>query len=414
MTGSLSGRSIRRLLWLSSALLGLLALVVIAYSQFGARPLSFPRTFPEVGIVLLDRSVSDVAWSRDGRWIAYAKRNPKDWYMDVWKIRPDGSDAQCLTEGTAAPKKHCGGPTWHPSGKYIVFVAANEDVQTKRAEKLAEPGSGINTNLWAMTVDGKWFWKLTDHKTDYLRPRGAIHPQFSHDGKRIFWAGPTGNFDFKKGYEWGEWALFIADFSLHPDGTPSLQNIEQFQPGEQHSFYESHDWSPDDQKVLFCANLQPGHSVNQLEIYEYELSGKRLKRLTYTKDDWDEHAHYSPDGKKILWISGAELKVKFLSLQAPQWAKYVKTELWIMDADGTNPCRLTYFNQPGHPDYEWFQKAVFPTKRVIVSDSAFSPDGKKAVICIAYEAPIVGINSVLAVMDLEKRQQKLQGMPKGQ
>ncbi len=119
---------------------------------------------------------------------------------------------------------------------------------------------------------------------------------------------------------------------------------------------------------------------------------------------WDEHAHYSPDGKKILWMSRAELKVQFPSVYGLEWAKYLRAELWTMNSDGTKPIRLTYFNQPNHPDYRWFQKNVFATKRVIVSDNAFSPDGKKAAVCIAYEQPIIGINSVLAVIDLEKRQ----------
>jgi len=366
------------------------------------QPSSFPKDFPEMGITLIDQWVGDIDWLKDGSWIAYAKRNPRDWYMDVWKIRADGSDAQCLTCNENAPKKHVGSVTWHPSGKYIVFTAENEDVKTKKAEELATPGVGLNTNLWAMSSDGKQFWKLTNWKTDYLHPRGAIHPQFSHDGKRLFWAGPTGNYQLQKGYEWGEWALFLAEFSLE-EGKPRLQYIRQFQPGPQHSFYESHDWSPDDRKVLFTANLQLGQSVNELDIYEYDLASQEWKNLTNTYKDWDEHAHYSPDGSNILWMSGAELNVKFRNVYGLNWAKEVKTELWIMNADGTGARRLTYFNQKGHPDWVWFQKNLFPTRRAIVSDSSFSPDGTKAAVCLAYEARWGQINSVLAILNLTRR-----------
>ncbi len=355
-----------------------------------------------MGITLIDQWVGDVDWLKDGSWIAYTKRNPQNWYMDVWKIRPDGSSAQCLTCGEKAPKKHAGSVTWHPSGKYIVFTAENEDVQTKKADELASPGVGLNTNLWAMSSDGKQFWKLTDYKTDYVNPKGAIHPQFSRDGKRLFWAGPTGNYHIKKGYEWGEWALFVAEFSLE-GGRPHIEYIRKFQPGVQHSFYESHDWSPDDKKVLFTGNLQPGQSVNELDIYEYDPVSQELKNLTNTDKDWDEHAHYSPDGSKILWMSGAGLNVKFRNVYGLNWVKDVKTELWMMNHDGTAARRLTYFNQRGHPDWAWFQKNLFPTSRVVVSDSSFSPDGTKAVVCFAYESRWGMISSFLAIIDLQKR-----------
>ncbi len=380
----------------------LLGIGILSLSGRFGRQVNLPEAYPEMGITLIDEWVADVDWMRDGEWIAYTKRNPKDWYMDIWKIRPDGSEAQCLTCYPGAPQKHSGSVTWHPSGNYIVFTAANEDVRTKKAEELATPGVGLNTNLWAMTPDGKQFWKLTDYTTDYRKPRGAIHPQFSRDGKRLFWAGPVGKYDIRKGYEWGEWALFIADFVLQ-DGKPALRNIQQFQPGAQKSFYESHDWSPDDRKVLFTANLQQGQSVNELDIYAYDLLTGELKNLTNTYKDWDEHAHYSPDGTKILWMSGAELNVKFRNVYGLNWAKDVKTELWIAEQDGRNARRLTYFNQKGHSDWQWFQKNIFPTKRVVVSDSSFSPDEKKAVVCLAYEARRRTINSLLAIIDLSKR-----------
>jgi len=51
-----------------------------------------------------------------------------------------------------------------------------------------------------------------------------------------------------------------------------------------------------------------GQPVNGLDIYELELPTGDTKRLTDTFDDWDEHAHYSPDGKTIMWMSGKELE----------------------------------------------------------------------------------------------------------
>ena len=75
---------------------------------------------------------------------------------------------------------------------------------------------------------------------------------------------------------------------------------------------------------------------------------------------WDEHAHYSPDGKKIIWMSNKGYNI----------AKGLKAEFWLMDADGSNPKQLTFFNQPGDLHY-------ISGKISVAADSSWSPDGRQ-------------------------------------
>jgi Tol biopolymer transport system component len=366
---------------------------------------TLPKADTEIGITILDTSVGDADWSRDGKTIAYAKR-ATDGYFDIWASKPDGGDKRCLTCGKNFSRRHRGSVTQHPAGNYIVFTTENEDVRGQEAEARAHPGIGMNTNLWAVRSDGSQAWKLTDLPTDYRAPRGMIHPQFSRDGRRLVWTEALGKYSLARELAWGEWTLALADFQV-VNGAPVLKNIRRFQPGEQHAFYETHDWLPDDGAILFSGNLKRGQPVNADDIYEYAIATERLTQLTNTFEDWDEHAHYSPDGKMIAWMSGADLHVEFPEVRRLEWQKYVKTELWLMDRDGSNQRRVTFFNKPGHRDYEWFQKNVYKTDRVVVSDSAFSPDGKKLVVTLAYEGPASAqygnVRSVLVVVDLEKR-----------
>ncbi|KYK35293.1 MAG: PD40 domain-containing protein [Theionarchaea archaeon] len=324
-------------------------------------------------IITIAEYGKSVDWCHTNDLIAFGKMG-EDSYYDVCVMNADGSKERCLTCDTACPQKHNGNPAWHPSGEYIVFTAQNDDVTGDRYERVAIPGRGVNCNLWVTDNEGREFWQLTDYETNYLNPRGLIHPQFSHDGRKLLWAERLTN---KEGTPWGEWALKVADF-ISDNNRCYLKNIEMYQPGEALRFYESHAFSKDDTKILFSGNLITNQLESGLDIYELDLETKELTRLTDTFDDWDEHAHYSPDGRKIAWMSSTglgDLGITFEDVTNQMWGSKLKTELWVMDVDGSNKQQLTYFNGP---DSEYSGK-------VIVSDSTWSPEGTAIAATVAYE-----------------------------
>ncbi len=320
-------------------------------------------------------------WSHELNLIAFGKLG-LDGYYDVYVMRPDGFGERCLTCGRPEIPRHNGNPAWHPSGEYIVFTAEKKEAP-RQDDPYAIPGTGINCDLWLISSDGARLWRLTE--LPLTRRNGVIHPQFSRDGKKLFWAERLG-----PGGAWGEWALKIADFVVDARG-PHLENIQIYQPGEQHHFYESHAFSQDGARVLFSGNLLLGQPESGLDIYELDPETGELRRLTPSFDDWDEHAHYSPDGRKIAWMSSSGFAITYPTIQGHEWAKYLATELWLLDADGLNKRRLTYFNEPGHPEYIG--------SRSIVSDNAWSPDGRRIVATVAYETP-QGLRSKIVMIEL--------------
>jgi len=369
---------------------------------------AYPRSFPEVGITLLDEWVADLDLAHDGKLLAYPRRDPRDWYMEIWTVLLNGQDRRCLTCELLAPSKHKGAVSWHPSGQYLAFAAENEDVRSRKGDRLAEPETGLNTNLWVMAADGSRAWKLTDYDTDATNPRGVVHPQFSPDGRRICWSGPVDRTKAGKGFEWGEWALFIADFEVR-GGVPALRAVRSLQPGEQHAYYEADDWSADGRHLLVSANLRPGQPVSGQDIYELDVDSGAMRPLMRTDAEWDEFAHYTPDGRHIVWVSSRGLGVRFRSLDELVWRRDLKTELWMVNRDGSGPRRLTFFNEPGWRDHAWFQEHISAARRVIVSDNAVLPDGARAVVSLGYEPRPGQLNSVLAVLDLERRRSMTSG-----
>ncbi len=310
-------------------------------------------------------------WCSKNNLITIAKQG-RDEYFDVYVMRPDGSNEKCITcGGPGCPQKHNGVPAWHPSGKYIVFTGEKKENSTsKQAKQYAMPGTGFNCDLWLGSHDGKKFYQLTDLPMK-IPATSVIHPQISHDGEKLLWSQRVG-----RGDPWGTYALKVARLVIDEKGA-RLKDIKTYQPGKKGSFYEGHAFSKDDKKILFSGDLQPGQPINGLDIYELSLETKELKRLTDSSNDWDEHAHYSPDGKRIAWISSSGFNLQFKSVKGHDWKKYLKTDLWIMDADGSDKRRVTYFNEPGHPEYIG--------GRVVVADTAWSPDGKKILATVAYE-----------------------------
>ncbi len=285
-------------------------------------------------------------------------------------LNPQNSQKRTLTDGNPlCPQKSNGNAAWHPSGEYIVFTAEkSSNPVTLRRE--AVPGSGYNCDLWLASADGITFYPLTDYP---LYSRAVIHPHFSHDGNRLFWAERLGK-SSDSGSEWGEWALKIADFAVGANG-PNLSNVQIYQPGQHHYFYESHCFSADDSRILFSANAD-GQSDSGFDIYEMNLITGETTNLTHTPNDWDEHAHYSPDGKYIAWMSATGLGINIPSVGDYAWEEQLITELWLMNNDGTDKQRLTHFDDDGYAE-------SLRGKRAIVSDMTWSPDSKKLAVLVA-------------------------------
>lgn len=312
--------------------------------------------------VIRDRG-GRVDWSADGKTITFDRRG-EDGYYDVYVMNSDGSDERCLTcdQPSGLPGRHNGNPAWHPSGRYIVFQSEKNIVPNK-LDAVCSPGAGLLNDLWVVTSDGKKAYKIWNLPYRLRQALGTLHPQFSHDGRKLFWAERIGNGTITKPKSlYGKWVLKIADFTVE-DGIPVLKDVREYHPGQQWDFYESHSFSPDDSKVLFSGNIEMGQPGWGLDIYEMDIRTGNVKNLTNTPYVWDEHAHYSPDGKEIVWMSNKGFNM----------AQGLRTEFWIMDSNGNNQRQLSHFNDPSHPHFLGKQK------NFVAADSSFSPDGRKIV-----------------------------------
>ncbi len=290
-----------------------------------------------------------MAWSAALNLVAYDRVSANGYY-DVHTMNPDGSNDQCLTCNVAAlPNRHKGNPDFDYSGKWIIFEAEKASTPTI-IDKYAAPGSGLSNDVWMMDVKGTVFYQLTNVPA---MNSGVLHPHFNHAGTQITWAQYLG----ANPAPLGLWEVQVANL-VYTAGVPSLQNTQSYQFGPMPRFYETHGFSLDDRSIYVCANPEPAQTYYGADIYTFTPSTGAYVNLTNTPDDWDEHANLSPDGSQIVWISSTGIKLTLGN---------ETTDYWIMNVDGSNKRRLTWFNNPGFPETQ--------SSPVAAARSAWSPDG---------------------------------------
>jgi Tol biopolymer transport system component len=197
-------------------------------------------------------------WSGDGQWIVAAVgptfAGPSA-RVDIWKFRPDGSQAQNLTAGKAANN---GFPYFSPDAKRIVFRSGRDG----------------NHEIYLMNADGSNPRRLTNSK--------AINTMtaFSPDGRQVAFTSNRG----------GDYEIYTLD--LAPDGTPGLLRRITESPGfDTHPVYSpygkwlvftsSRGGLNDEEPLLTIFNPQPYG-----EVFVVRLADGLVIRLTHNK--WED------------------------------------------------------------------------------------------------------------------------------
>lgn len=296
-------------------------------------------------ITTLKEGGARLDWLEDR--IAFDMLGPDDFFA-LYVMRSDGNDVRCLSCGHRdLPGRHTGQPAWHPSGRYLVFQAEKRDHEKVRFEFVLWPGAGVLNDLWLLDLETNRATLIREVENE--RGRGTLHPHFSADGRTLSWTEMVNKGGLKKGTELGFWALMVAEFRTE-GGKPRLENVRAYTPGGK-AFYENHGFSPDGSRLIFTSNFEAKKRIEN-HIYVLELKTQKLTRLT--TEDYNEHALFSPDGRHIAWMSSTGIRGR-------------GTDYWLMNSDGSNKRRLTFFNQPGHPHHV--------EKKAVVADLAWRPDG---------------------------------------
>ncbi len=191
-----------------------------------------------------------------------------------------------------------------------------------------QPGKGGANDLWLYTTDGSQAWPLTNIGVLVAGSLGAIWPRFDRTGSEIVWASMYSPAIVNLGY----WQLKVANIVWN-GGVPSLANIRTIQPFAS-SFYEPYGFTADDSHIIFASNAGMPSLLNT-QIYEIATDGSGLRALTSANPaaivNYNEFAFPMPGDGAIIYGSAHD-------------ATSGGMDYWTMNADGSDPQRLTYFN----------------------------------------------------------------------
>jgi Tol biopolymer transport system component len=175
-------------------------------------------------------------------------------------------------------------------------------------------GSAIE--LWRLNLRNGREQALTSGKAVNVEPR------LSPDGKRIAWVSTMGT---------GHFNLFVAD--IGPEG---LRNARPLL-GERQSkiaryYYSTYDhalnpsWTPDGKRILYVSNAEVAWGTG--DIWSVAVDDPRDRRKVLSEEtSWSARPETSPDGKLVL----------FASYHGRQWRQY-----WVTTPGGAAPLPLTF------------------------------------------------------------------------
>jgi eukaryotic-like serine/threonine-protein kinase len=224
----------------------------------------------------------DLAWSRDGRFLAYvdgASQVVETTQLRV--LRLSDGESVALTDDRANVR----GPAWSADGRYLYFSANRAGVSDLWRQRMSDAGTPAGAAQQVTTA---------------VEVR---HAGFSADGTRMAFAK-------------GRWVANVWRVPIQEDRAATWADAEQMT--FEHAFIEFVDVSPDGRRLLFSSD----RAGNQ-DLWTMPIGGEVVRLTADPAPEWGPR--WSPDGSEIAFYA----------------SRTGNREIWVMRADGGAPRRLT-------------------------------------------------------------------------
>lgn len=239
--------------------------------------------------VLSDAAHSSVAWSPDGKWLAF-DRPTQSAPGDLYTVAADGSGARRIAE-------QAGEPSWSPDSRQLAYT---ERTSPSRADVVVANADGSNPRV--LTAD---------------LPDSHMQPSWSPDGRTI------------ASVAWsGSWNI---DFTMVATATTRRFLARGFPANDVPALLS---WSPDSRKLVYSASLTDANTAPPA-VSRIDLSTGEEEIVLQS----GAGATYSPDGKQIAYAALGDCPSAGVYLLDPAAASATAKRL-------TNDCHAAPATQP--------------------------------------------------------------------
>lgn len=268
------------------------------------------------------RFAEQAAWSPDGSLVAYVSRPYDSEESEVHIVNTRGTGDRFVMEGGTDVD-------WSPEGDRLVVAVRGQGLFTVRTD-----GTVQRQLTTAPVLDD------LSGETQRALPQNV---QWSPAGDRIAFTRR----DPLAGRSAAD--LLLVD----PDGS----NLQQVTDSDGHQV-DGLDWSPDGSRLAFHRVRLGEPAPEPTDVYTVDVNGSGLQRLTHTDEAFSPA--WSPDGST-------------LALSVGNWQEFDR-DLFLVDGDGTDLRRLaSHASDVRHPDWSPDGEVVAFTGRTCCLSGEYRP-----------------------------------------
>lgn len=298
-------------------------------------PVTVPRLLAAFSAIVALWPAAPATAQHDGSPSAFLPKTSETRFGNIRQLTFQGENAEAY---------------WSFDGSKLVFQSTPVPGQGCDQIYVMDPDTG-ETRL-ASTGDGRT-------TCAYFYPGGdRILYSSTHHFDRACPARP----DFSRGYVWAVYPSFDI-FSANPDGSELRQLTTAFGYDAEATF------SPTGHRIVFTS-MRNG----DLDLYSMLPDGSDVRRIT-TRLGYDGGAFYSPDGTQIVWRARypetPEEEEDYTSLLAQGLVRPSVMDIYVANADGTNPRRLTANGAANFAPY-WHPSG----EQIVFSSNMDDPGGR--------------------------------------
>lgn len=241
--------------------------------------------------------------------------NAANGVTNIWTINSDGSGLRALTTLTA-PGASSASPAWSPNGSKIGY----ESFRALDGSNASIPA----VNIWVMNADGSGNTPLTRLTAQAV---SSIHSAWSPDGSKIA-------FDSTRALDGANASIGVPNvWVVNSDGSAAAP-LTKLTASMASSVLPA--WSPDGTRIAFVSARAlngTNSAIAVRNVWIMNADGSNQHPLTQLSAAGSSDIAWSPDGARIAFVSTRSLDGTDAVGNA--------ANVWVMNADGSGATPLT-------------------------------------------------------------------------